>query len=175
MRGFMPRLTEKQRRFVHEYLVDLNATDAARRAGYSDGNIGRQLITKDNVRALIEELKAERAERTSVTADRVLKEIARVAFTDMRSYAEWGPEGVMLKPSEELSEDDSAAVTEVSESFGENGRTLKFKLAHKDSALKMLAQHVGLFDRSGDDGAEALRELGRVLAESRERVARDGV
>jgi len=149
----MRDLTDKQRLFVAEYLVDLNATGAARRAGYSDGNIGRQLITKDNVKAAIDSAKAKRAERTRVSADKVVRELARLAFTDMRSFVEWGPEGVKLKNSTELIDDDSAAVTEVSESFGENGRTLKFKLGHKDSALKMLAQHIGLLEGPRDMGA----------------------
>lgn len=160
------RLTEKQQAFIREYLVDLNATAAARRAGYRDGNIGRQLITKDNVRVEIEKAKARRAERTQVTQDKVLRELARVAFTDMRSYATWGPEGVKLKSSDELTEDDTAAVTEVSESFGENGRTLKFKLGHKDSALKMLADHVGLFDKGkGKEGDEFDRLLEAINSE----------
>lgn len=148
----MRELTDKQQRFVEEYLVDLNAKQAATRAGYSPKtaySIGHENLNKPEIAVAIKKVQEARAERTQVTADKVLKELARVAFSDMRSYAEWGPEGVRLKASEDLSQDDSAAVTEVSESFGENGRTLKFKLAHKDSALKTLAQHVGLLGGTG--------------------------
>ena len=67
-------LTAKQERFVTEYLTDLNATAAAGRAGYKDPNIGRQVITKDNVRAAIDEGKRARAERTEITADLVVQE-----------------------------------------------------------------------------------------------------
>ena len=67
-------LTAKQERFVTEYLSDLNATAAAGRAGYKDPNIGRQLITKNNVRAAIDEGKRARAERTEITADLVVQE-----------------------------------------------------------------------------------------------------
>ena len=151
-------LNDKQRRFAEEYVVDLNATQAAIRAGYSPKTarfIGAENLTKPNIAEYVEELKEARAERTKVTADKVVKELARLAFTDMRSFVEWGPGGVKLKESTELSEDDSPAVTEVSESFGENGRTLKVKLGHKDSALKLLAQHTGLV---GNDGGVSVNQ-----------------
>lgn len=171
-------LSHKQLAFVREYCVDYNSTQAAIRAGYSARTAhsqGPRLLENVGVKEAIAHEQDALLERTRISRERVLKEISRVAFTDMRSYVEWGPNGVRLRPSEELSADDSAAVTEVSESYGENGKTLKFKLAHKDSALKMLAQHTGLLDRSSDEGAEALTELGRVLAESRRRVEENGV
>ncbi len=146
----MANLTDKQERFCQEYLVDLNATQAAIRAGYSPrtaGQTGHDNLKKPEIAVRVAELKEERAERTRVTADKVVKELARIAFTDMRSFVEWGSGGVKLKESSDLCADDSAAVTEVSESFGENGRTLKFRLGHKDSALKLLAQHLGLFPK----------------------------
>ena len=71
----MNKLTVKQERFVAEYLCDLNATAAARRAGYSDPNIGRQLITKNNVAAAIAAGQAKRSERTEITQDYVLASI----------------------------------------------------------------------------------------------------
>lgn len=79
------RLTEKQKRFVSEYLVDLNATKAAGRAGYKDPNIGRQLITKNNISEAIQNAIHRRENRTEVTQDYViqkLKEIADMAASD---------------------------------------------------------------------------------------------
>lgn len=148
----MADLNDKQRRFAQEYVVDFNGTQAAIRARYSPNGAnvtGTRLLANPNVAAYIEGLKAELAERTMVNAEKVRIELARHAFTNMRDFVEWGPNGVTLKPSDELLEDDAAAVTEVSESFGENGRTLKFKLGHKDSALKVLAQHTGLISKEG--------------------------
>jgi phage terminase small subunit len=66
-------LTARQQRFVEEYLVDCNATAAARRAGYKDPNKGRQLVTKSNVAAAIAALQAARSARVRVTADDVVK------------------------------------------------------------------------------------------------------
>lgn len=68
-------LTPKQSAFVDEYLKDLNATKAAGRAGYSDPNIGRQLITKPNVADAIAVRMSEREKRTEITQDYVLTTI----------------------------------------------------------------------------------------------------
>lgn len=76
------KLTEKQRRFCEEYLIDLNATQAAARAGYRDPNIGRQLITKNNVSAYLAELMQKRSARTGIAADEVIAELKKVALSD---------------------------------------------------------------------------------------------
>lgn len=75
-------LTPKQARFVQEYLVDLNATAAAKRAGYKDPNIGRQLITKNNVSDAIQKAIADRQERTEVTQDYVIRKLKEIADKD---------------------------------------------------------------------------------------------
>lgn len=72
-------LTEKQKRFVAEYLVDLNATAAAGRAGYKDPNIGRQLITKNNVSEAIQRAIADRNARTEVNQDYVIEKLREIA------------------------------------------------------------------------------------------------
>lgn len=72
-------LTPKQERFVQEYLVDLNATQAAVRAGYKNPEIGRQLITKNNVSSAIQEAKNVRSERTEITQDYVLSKLKEIA------------------------------------------------------------------------------------------------
>lgn len=76
-------MTPKQQRFVEEYLVDLNATQAAIRAGYSAktaGQIGEQNLKKLEIAAAIAEAKAQQAKRTEITADRVLAELAKIGF-----------------------------------------------------------------------------------------------
>ena len=81
-------LTPKQKCFVDEYLVDLNATQAAIRAGYKNAEIGRQLITKNNVSAAIQEALQKRSSRTEITQDRVLEELAKVGFKDAADYTD---------------------------------------------------------------------------------------
>jgi phage terminase small subunit len=79
----MKALTAKRSLFVEEYLKDLNATQAAARAGYSDPNIGRQLITKDNVALAIEKTSKARSERTQVDSDYVLRRLSEIDHMDV--------------------------------------------------------------------------------------------
>lgn len=152
----MRELTNKQQRFVEEYLVDLNATRAGIRAGYKHPDNGRQLLTKTHVQAAIQKAFDKRAERTHVTADKVVKELARLAFTDMRSFVRWGPGGFTFVDSDDLPKDETAAVTKVKLNPTQFGDRMEIELGHKDSALRMLAEHVGLFDSKGgnDDPLE---------------------
>ncbi|WP_207000721.1 terminase small subunit [Trinickia mobilis] len=144
----MKKLTKKQAVFVEEYLVDLNATQAAIRAGYSAktaDKIATQLLGKTLVAEAIAARMKDREARTQITQDKVLREIARIALADPRKVMTWGPKGVDLVACDQLSEDDAAIIGEVSESFTENGRTLKVKLNDKLRALDMLGRHLGLF------------------------------
>jgi phage terminase small subunit len=76
------KLTEKQKRFCEEYLIDLNATQAAVRAGYKNSDVGRRLVTKSHVLNYISELQKEQSKRTGISADTVLKELQKVAFAE---------------------------------------------------------------------------------------------
>lgn len=81
----MAKLTAKQKKFVEEYLIDLNATQAAIRAGYSTESakeIGCENLTKPNVKAEIDKAIAERSRRTGINQDRVLRELAKIAFVN---------------------------------------------------------------------------------------------
>jgi len=84
-------LTAKQQRFVEEYLVDLNATQAAIRAGYSAdtaGAIGHENLKKPEIQLALQEARKEQQKRTGITADAVLLEIANVAMADARELVE---------------------------------------------------------------------------------------
>ena len=90
------KLKPKQARFVQEYLIDLNAAQAAIRAGYSAKTarvIGHENLTKPDIAAAIEKAMAERAERTEVTADLVVGELRKIAFANMADYMKSTPEG----------------------------------------------------------------------------------
>ncbi len=78
-------LTEKQKRFVEEYLVDLNATQAAIRAGYKGktaGQTGSENLKKPEIQEAITRAIQNRQKRTEITQDRVLSELGKVAFSD---------------------------------------------------------------------------------------------
>lgn len=148
--------TRKQQRFVQEYLVDLNATQAAIRAGYSKikaGSLGFNLLKKSEINAAIEAAEAERAERTKVTADKVVAELAKIGFANMADYMRAGANGDPYLDFSELTRDQAAALVEVTvEDFkdgrGEDARDVrrvKFKLADKRAALVDLGKHLGMF------------------------------
>lgn len=141
-------LTEKQRAFVREYLVDLNSSQAALRAGYAEASapvIGCENLKKPNIQAAIQEEMKLREERTRVTQDKVVRELAKLAFSNMRSFVEWGPNYVTFIDSEQISDDDTAAVAEVSQTTTKDGGTVRFKLHDKKGALELLGKHLGMF------------------------------
>jgi len=141
-------LPPRRQRFVEEYLIDLNATQAAIRAGYSPRtarSIGSRLLGEPVIRARVDAALAERSRRTAITQDQVLREYARLAFSDLRQVAHWGPEGLRVLPSATLDDDSAAALAEVHETRTGAGGTVRVKLHEKKSALDALARHLGLF------------------------------
>src|SRR3954464_14983233 len=141
-------LNDRQACFVAEYLVDLNATQAAIRAGYSARTANEQaarLLANVSVAAAIAEAQAGRSRRAEVTQDRVVLELARVAFGDPRRIMSWGPGGVTLRPSEALTDEEAAVVAEASQTVTENGAAVRLKVCDKLGALRLLGQHLGMF------------------------------
>ncbi len=145
-----PKLTARQAMFVSEFLVDGNATQAAIRAGYSAKTakaIGTENLAKPAIAAAIAEARAKRFARNDITAERVLQELARVAFFDIRRLL--NPDGSM-KPLDELDDDTAAAIAglELSEIRDGDGAPIgvlkKIKIADKLVALDKLARNLGL-------------------------------
>lgn len=159
-------LSEKQAEFCRQYVIDLNATQAAIRAGYSAkvaNKNGPRMLVNAGIQAEIERLQAERAKRTEVTADRVIRELSRLAFSDPRSL--YRPDGT-LKPPCEWDDDTAAAVasveTDEERTTGLTGQTstvvttTKVKRHDKRGPLELLGKHLGLFkdklELTGKDG-----------------------
>lgn len=140
------KLTRKQNLFVNEYLVDLNASRAGLRAGYKHDNYGLQLVRKDHIRAAIAKAMETRAKRTNITADRVLAEYAKIAFSKLGDAVAWGPAGIVIVESSNLDDDTMACVKEVSESISASGSTTSIKMHDKIAALNAIARHLGMFD-----------------------------
>ncbi|RIQ64645.1 terminase small subunit, partial [Bordetella avium] len=166
-------LTAKQRRFVDEYLIDLNATQAAIRAGYSKKTarqIGEENLSKPDIAKAVQEAQAARSKRTEITQDMVLRELAKIGFADIRKVVTWGSttlqagvdgdgnpttevhHGLVLVASNEIDDATAAAIAEVSE--GREG--LKVKFHDKKGALVDIGRHLGMFkdrvEHSGPGG-----------------------
>ena len=170
-------LTPRQSLFVAEYLIDLNAKQAAIRAGYAKGSAadrGWELLNRcPPVRARLEEAMAERAQRTQIGAERVLKEIARIAFADIRNYLTEGEnKTLVVRPLAQLSEDDVAALAEI-QAEGEERILRRIKLHDKRAALELLARCLGLFGKGRREPAPALsgEDARRILRERLMRYA----
>ena len=138
-------MTKKQKRFCEEYLIDLNATQAAIRAGYSPDTakaIGCENLTKPDIRAHIDRAMAERSRRTGVNADRVVQELAKIAFVNATDVID--PKTATVK--EDALPEDTAAIRSVKvKTFGEDGLEREIKMADKLRALEMLGRHLGMF------------------------------
>lgn len=140
------KLTAKQAAFVREYLIDLNATQAAIRAGYSPKtarSIGNQLLTKLDIQEAIQAAMKERAKRTEITQDRVLLELSRIAFSDPRAL--FNCDGT-LKPIHKLDDEAAAALAglEVLEAPEGAASLKKIKRWDKLKALDLLCEHLGI-------------------------------
>jgi len=146
-------MTPKQARFVEEYLIDLNATQAAIRAGYTAKRadaIGYENLLKPEIQQAVQTAMRERSAQTGITAERVLREIARIAFADPRRVMSWGPVGVVVRDSSELTDEEAAIVSEVSETRKDSGGSIRIKLNDKLAALEKLARHTNVYGDFGE-------------------------
>lgn len=150
------KLTEKQKAFVREYLVDLNATQAAIRAGYSEKTArqaGHRMLTNVDIQQAIQSALQKREQKLEITQQSVVNELAKIGFANMADYMRVGPGGDPVLDFSKLTRDQSAALSEVTvEDFtdgrGDDARDVrrvKFKLADKRAALVDIGRHLGMF------------------------------
>lgn len=144
----MAKLTEKQQRFVDEYLIDLNATQAAIRAGYSVKTAdqqGSRMLTIVKVQQAISEAMAERSKRIGVNQDRIVVELAKIAFVNITDIID---NQARIKP--DATKEDLACIESIKykESEGDTGTSVEreVKLSSKLKALELLGKHVGMWN-----------------------------
>lgn len=149
------KLTARQKRFVEEYLLDLNATKAAIRAGYTKDNAqqaGSEILSNPVVKEAVNKAMERRSARTAIKSDRVLKELALIAFSDLGQIMDFTGESLVLKSANEIPDFARRAIQSVkirkivrSDDDGETEETItELKLWNKDSALAKLAAHLGV-------------------------------
>lgn len=149
-------LSEKQKRFVSEYIIDLNAKQAAIRAGYSPKTAEVQasrLLSLVKVQTEIAKAMEDREKRTGITQDRVLAELSAIAFAKATDYIEIDDDGVVkIKATAGLTDEQKSAIASIKK--GING--IEIKLVDKTKALEMLSRHLGLFNDKLNVNVEAV-------------------
>jgi len=179
------KLTPKQKRFVDEYLIDLNATQAAIRAGYSKKTANEQagrLLVNVSVREQISRRQAARVERTQIDQDFVLTELLPLAasrvtdFVKVRRKYLTGLDGlereytvVDVIPTDEIPKDKLGAISSIKQ--GPNGIEIKFH--DKTRALELIGKHVGMFKDDDTASADALTKLDAILDGVSRKMAED--
>lgn len=141
-------LNARQRLFVQEYLVDLNASRAAIRAGYSPKTAMKwscSMMKMPNIRKAVAAAIEARHQRVQVDQDRVIQEIARVAFADTTQVVNVRSGRVNIVETDLLPEDTRRAIAEIHETVSASGCSLRVRLHDKIKALELLGRHLGLF------------------------------
>jgi len=158
-------LTALEAAFVREYLVDLCGAEAVRRSGSKakhPNTLANQMMKRPHIKAAIDAAMAARAERTEITQDRVLNELALIAFGDLADFVEWGPGGVRMREGADLDPDKRRALAEVAETVTKEGGSQRVKMHDKLGALTLIGKHLGIFkeqvEHTGKDGGPIKHE-----------------
>lgn len=143
------KLTKKQQLFVAEYLIDLNATQAAIRAGYSAKTAyqqGSRMLTNVKVQQAISQAMAERSKRTGINQDRIVLELAKIALVQMTNIVD--PDTGEIR--KDATEDDLACIETIkykrTESDTGSGIEREVKISSKLKALELLGKHLGMWN-----------------------------
>lgn len=161
------KLTDKQQRFVDEYLIDLNATQAAIRAGYSAKTAdqqGSRMLANVKIKQAVAEKQAQRSKRTGVNQDRVVLELAKVAFAKMTDIVDSNG-----RIKEDASPDDLACIESIKykESDNEHGGSVEreVKIASKLKALELLGKHLGMWSDKFNVTVEKSEKLDDIISQ----------
>jgi phage terminase small subunit len=161
-------MTKKQKRFAEEYLIDLNATQAAIRAGYSPEtakSIGSENLTKPDIRAYIDKEIAKQSKRTGINADRVLRELAKVAFANAADVVD--RKTGMVR--EDAPAEDTAAIQSIriKRFNSEEGEIIEsdVKLSDKLKALELIGKHLGMFQNNLNVSVDASEKLDDIISQ----------
>ncbi len=171
----MGKLSSRQALFVVEYLVDLNSTQACIRAGYAPKHAdvtGPRLLGMVGIQTAIQAALAKRSERTEITADRVLRELAVIGFSDPGDILDFTGPVPRLKPSNEITERARRSIASIKvkrsvEGFGDDAspvEVIEFRFWDKPSTLVQLGKHTGvLLDKLKVEGDVTLKIVEEIV------------
>jgi len=154
------QITDRMKKFVDEYLIDFNATQAAIRAGYSPDTAneqGSQLLARPDIRELVAEGQKEIMERTQTFQDNAVAELKIVGFSDLADFLTVKDGGIVeQKPFNELTKEQTKCIKKIKQtvrsSHSADGTILhqtaviEIELHDKLKALELLGRHLGMFN-----------------------------
>jgi phage terminase small subunit len=141
-------MNKRRERFIAEYLIDYDPVRAAIAAGYSKKsayNNSQKMLKITEIALEINVRSREILAKCEMSASEVCLRLTRIARVNLGHYCKWGPNGVEVIPSDQLTEEQRECVSEVVEDVTVNGSKVKFKLFDKKAALDSLAKRHGLF------------------------------
>ncbi|WP_448698592.1 terminase small subunit [Mucilaginibacter sp. AW1-3] len=142
-------LTPKQQKFCDEYLIDLNATKAALRAGYSGSTaLSGALMRIPKIAYYLQQRTEEVSRKAKINHEMLLTELSKIAFGNMRNY--YHSDGTM-KGVHELTDDEAAALWCMKITDGKDGQTSFIRLNNKLSALEKIARHLRFYDMEEEE------------------------
>ena len=161
-------MTKKQKRFIEEYLIDLNATQAAIRAGYSVKTVneqGSRLLANVSIQNEIGKAMAERSKRTGINQDRILMELAKIALLNPEKVVDFNTATI----KEDALPEDLAAVASVKvkrfpTKDGE-GIEREIKFYDKTKAIDLAGRHLGMFKDKMDISVESSQKLDDIMSQ----------
>ncbi|MBU1082491.1 MAG: terminase small subunit [Spirochaetes bacterium] len=163
-------LTAKQEMFCNEYLIDLNATQAAIRAKYSKKTAQQassRLLLNVVIQERISELQKRLRVKTGITAERVIAEFAKIAFANIQDYISKDNEIVDLS---EIDKDKAAAVDSIQVDIRHDGgqskgytEKIRLKLHSKESALENLGKHLGIYEKDNSQQGMTLADFLKAM------------
>lgn len=146
----MSDLTPRQQRFVDEYRLSLNATQAAIKAGYSAKTAkaqGSRLLTNVAIQKNLVEHRKKTSARYEISLERLLKETASIAFSDIGDYLDWKDGTVTLRKESAKNGRARRAIASIKEAMHEEGGAdVQVKLHDKMRAIEFLGKYLGVFD-----------------------------
>ena len=160
----MSKLKDKRREeFCQQWIINFNGTQAAITAGFSKKTAAvqaSQLLTKLNIQRRIGELLKDRSERTKITQDMVLQELAAMGFSNIKDYVnkDFSVKGsVIFKDIDKISREKAGAIESIKVDT-EKGK-IEFKLHNKPKSIELIGRHLGMFKDVGDQLAKVLYEI----------------
>ena len=170
----MAAITARQSLFAQEFLVDLNATQAAIRAGYSPNTANEQavrLMAKPEVKAEVERLQAQSANTLQISRERVLLELSKIAFSDIKKLYQTNQRKFVYKSVSDIPDEFWPAISAIKITPSEWGDSIHITLHNKIGALEMLGRHLGLFEAdNAQKQAITINVIGRIPERARETI-----